>query len=264
MLAPHWKADPRHESYDAIRMQIVRAAHQLLIAERRPRLHMGELAEVCGLSRATLYRYFGDKEELVAAVYVLCVESLAEEFRGEIRRFDDPAEQLVEGLMTMVAYVRGHTTIVSEFAPGAHDERMRDMSLRSRGEMARALVRPILDVLPLAFESEDHERRAALWLRAILISLVVGALSEIDSPDETRRLLHQFVVPSLGLPPGRARDAADGGDGRPVVARVDFGTVKRAGKRSVRPASPARPARPGRPGQRRARRKVDTRRETAK
>ncbi|MBY0398729.1 TetR/AcrR family transcriptional regulator [Myxococcota bacterium] len=199
MAAPHWKADPSQETYDGIRTQIVRAALELMITERRTRLHMGELARACGLSRATLYRYFGDKEELVAAVYVMCVESLAEEFRREIRRFDDPAEQLVEGLMTMVAYVRGHSTIVSEFAPGAHDERMRDMSLRSRGEMARALVKPILDVLPLAFDDEDHERRAALWLRGVLISLVVGALSEIDSPDETRRLLRQFVVPSLGL-----------------------------------------------------------------
>lgn len=204
MAAPHWKADPSQQTYDAIRTQIVQAAHRLLILERRARLHMGEVADASGLSRATIYRYFGDKEELVAAVYVMCVEALAEEFRREIRRFDDPAEQLVEGLMTMVAYVRGHSTIVSEFAPGAHDERMRDMSLRSRGEMARALVKPILDVLPLEFEDEDQERRAALWLRGVLISLVVGALSEIDSPEETRRLLRQFVVPSLGLRPGGA------------------------------------------------------------
>jgi AcrR family transcriptional regulator len=163
---------------------------------------MGEVAAVSGLSRATIYRYFGDKEELVAAAYVMCVESLAEEFRREIRRFEDPAEQLVEGLLTMVDYVRGHSTIASEFAPDAHAERMRDMSLRSRGEMARALVKPILDVLPLAFEDDEHERRAALWLRGVLISLVVGSLSEIDSPEETRRLLRQFVAPSLGLPTG--------------------------------------------------------------
>ena len=208
MAAPHWKADPRHGTYDAIRTQIVQAALRLLITDGRTRLHMGEVAEVSGLSRATIYRYFGDKEELVAAVYVLCVESLAEEFRRTIRRFDDPAEQLVEGLLTMVAYVRGNSTIRSEFAPGAHDERMRDMSLRSRGEMARALVKPILDVLPLEFENDEHERRVALWLRSILISLVVGALSEIDSEEETRRLLRQCVVPSLGLGVGGAGGSA--------------------------------------------------------
>lgn len=101
MAAPHWKADPSQQTYDGIRTQIVRAALELLITEGRARLHMGELARACGLSRATIYRYFGDKEELVAAVYVMCVESLADEFRREIRRFDDPAEQLVEGLMTM-------------------------------------------------------------------------------------------------------------------------------------------------------------------
>ncbi len=214
MAAPHWKADPRHGTYDAIRTQIVQAAQRLLIAEAKPRLHMGEVAEVSGLSRATIYRYFGDKEELVAAVYVKSVEALAEEFRREIRRFDDPAEQLVEGLLTMVAYVRGHSTIRSEFMPGAHDERMRDMSLRSRGEMARALVKPILDVLPLQFEDDEHERRVALWLRAILLSLVGGALSEIDSEDETRGLLRQFVVPSLELAVGGGQPIARRGPAR--------------------------------------------------
>jgi AcrR family transcriptional regulator len=212
--AAHWKADPSHETYDAIRLRIVQAAQRLLIGEGRPRLHMGEVAYVSGLSRATIYRYFCDKEELVAAVYVTSVESLAEEFRRAIRRFDDPAEQLVEGLMTMVAYVRGHSTIRSEFTPGAHDERMRDMSLRSRGEMARALVKPILDVLPLEFDDEDHERRVALWLRSILISLAVGALSEIDSEDETRRLLRQFVVPSLALTTDASRRVARAGAAR--------------------------------------------------
>ncbi len=65
--------------------------------------------------------------------------------------------------------------------------------------MARALVRLILEVVPLAFEDEEQERRVALWLRAIVLSLVAGALSELGSEDEERAMLQSFVVPSLGL-----------------------------------------------------------------
>ena len=200
--APDWRADPGHAAYDGFRADIIAAAWQLLMAEGGTGLRMGEVARLSGYSRATIYRYFANKDELVGAAYVAAVESLAGSFRDEIRRYDDPAEQLVEGLLTLVAYVRGHSEIRGEFAPGAHAERMRGMSERARGEMARALVRPVLEVVPLAFEDEEEERRVALWLRAIVLSLVAGALSELGSQDEERAMLRRFVVPSLGLDSG--------------------------------------------------------------
>ncbi len=199
MAAPDWRADPAHAAYDGFRADIIAAAQQLLMRDGNASLHMGAVARVSGFSRATIYRYFANKDELVGAAYVAAVESLAGSFRDQIRRYDDPAEQLVEGLLTLVAYVRGHSEIRGEFEPGAHAERMRGMSERARGEMARALVRPILEVVPLTFEDEEEERRVALWLRGIVLSLVSGALSELGSDDEERAMLRSFVVTSLGL-----------------------------------------------------------------
>ena len=202
MAAPDWRADPQGDAYDGIRADIIAAAGELLMVEGRSSLHMGEVAQVSGYCRATIYRYFASKDELVGAAYVAGVESLAGSFREQIRRYDDPGEQLVEGLLALVAYVRGHSEIRGDFAPGAHSERMRGMSERARGEMARALVRPILEVVALEFADEDEERRVALWLRAIVLSLVGGALSELGSVDEERAMLQSFVVPSLGLAAG--------------------------------------------------------------
>ena len=50
--------------------------------------------------------------------------------------------------------------------------------------------------------------------RAILLFLVGGALSEIDSEDETRGLLRQFVVPSLEWAVGGAQQIARRGSAR--------------------------------------------------
>ncbi len=199
MAAANWRADPEHEAYDGIRTKLIAAAGELLKVEGLPGLHMGEVARVSGYCRATLYRYFASKDELVGAVYVAGLESLAGSFREQIRRYDDPGEQLVEGLLTLVAYVCGHSQIRGEFVPGAHAERMRGLSDRARGEIARALVRPILEVVKLEFEDEEEERRVALWFRAIVMSLAAGALSELGSLDEARAMLRRFVVPSLGL-----------------------------------------------------------------
>jgi len=199
MVAQAWRADPEHQDFADIRARIVAAAWQLLKREGRTRLDMAEVAERAGYCRATLYRYFTSKEELVGAAYVAAVERLAVRFRAVIRRYDDPAEQLVEGLLTVVAYVRGRSEIRGDFAPGAHTERMRGMSPYARGEMARALVRPILEVVPLELEDEAEERRVAVWLRAMVLSMVHGGLSELDSDEEERALLWRFVVPSLGL-----------------------------------------------------------------
>jgi AcrR family transcriptional regulator len=199
MAAADWRADPEHEAYDGIRASIIAAAGELLMGEGRSTLRMGEVARVSGYCRATIYRYFASKDELVGAAYVAGVEALAGSFRDHIRRYDDPGEQLVEGLLSLVAYVRGRSEVRGEFVPGAHAERMRGMSERARGEMARALVRPILEVVPLEFDDEAEERRVALWLRGIVLSLVAGALSELGSVEEERAMLQRFVLPSLGL-----------------------------------------------------------------
>ena len=45
----------------------------------------------------------------------------------------------------------------------------------------------------------DPEHDAYDGIRAKIMSLVTGALSELGSLDETRTLLRSFVVPSLGL-----------------------------------------------------------------
>jgi len=199
MGAQTWRADPEHDDYADIRERIVAAAWQLLKTEGRTRLDMSEVARRAGYCRATLYRYFTSKEDLVAAAYVAAVERLAARFRAVIRRYDDPAEQLVEGLLTVVAYVRGHSGIQGDFSPGAHAERMRGMSPYARGEMARALVRPILEVVPRELEDDSEERRVAVWLRAIVLSMINGGLSELGSDEEERAMLWRFVVPALGL-----------------------------------------------------------------
>ena len=136
MAGPHWKSDPRHGTYDAIRTQIVQAAQRLLIAEARPRLQM-----------------------------------------GEGRR----------GLRPL-----------------------------SRHELPRALVKPILDVLPLAFEDDEHERRVASRSGCgRSFSFWSGERSsEIDSVDETRGLLRPFVVPSLEWAVGGAQQIARRGSAR--------------------------------------------------
>jgi hypothetical protein len=85
---------------------------------------------------------------------------------------------------------------------------MRGMSPYARGEMARALVRPILEVVPLGIEDEAEERRVAVWLRAIVLSMINGGLSELGSDDEKRAMLWRFVVPALGLACDRGERAA--------------------------------------------------------
>jgi AcrR family transcriptional regulator len=194
-----WRADSEHEAYDAIRARIIAAAWELLTADERSTVRMGEVARRSGYCRATLYRYFSSKDELIGAAYVSVVEPLAGAFRDQICRYDDPAKQLVEGLLAVVRYVRGHSNVAGEFLPGPHTERMRGLSEAARGEIARALVRPLLEVLPLSFANEREERRVAHWLRALILSLVAGGLSELGSEQEERVLLHRFVVPSLGL-----------------------------------------------------------------
>ncbi len=58
------------------RQRILLAARDLLVARGVRRVSMDEVAEAAGVTRVTVYRYFGDRESLVRAAFLHLAESL--------------------------------------------------------------------------------------------------------------------------------------------------------------------------------------------
>ena len=67
---------------------------------------MDDIGKEAGVSRPTVYRYFGDRDALLAALIERRSRMLFERARTFILRYDTFAEQLVEGLVYLVDHGR--------------------------------------------------------------------------------------------------------------------------------------------------------------
>ena len=57
-----WRADPSTDGYDAVRARVVEAAERWVERHGINRVRIEEIAEEAGCSRATIYRYFADRD----------------------------------------------------------------------------------------------------------------------------------------------------------------------------------------------------------
>ncbi|WP_104183412.1 TetR/AcrR family transcriptional regulator [Mycobacterium avium] len=89
-----------------IRSRLVAATAEL-IDERGPfGVRIDEVAERAGCSRATLYRYVADKDELVREVIVGRASAIADLVTRQTQSISDPSERVAQGMLLFADAVR--------------------------------------------------------------------------------------------------------------------------------------------------------------
>jgi AcrR family transcriptional regulator len=183
-MAGNWLAARRSE---VAADRILDAAADLFAERDAAAVGMLEIAKAAGCSRATLYRYFENRDALYTAFVNREAYRLFRQLSDEIRGVDDPGERLVAGIAAALRMVRGSPALVSWFAmtePPIGGE------MAERSEVIKALTTAFVGSLgqddPAAV---DHRAR---WLVRVITSLLIfpGA----DETDE-KRMLQEFVVP---------------------------------------------------------------------
>jgi AcrR family transcriptional regulator len=178
-----WLAEHRTE---AAADRILDAAERLFTTHDAAAVGMNEIAKAAGCSRATLYRYFENRDALYTA-YVH--RETHRVFRGLAAQLDasaPPSTQLIEGIVASLQLVRESPALSSWFAPS---QRPIGGELAERSEVIKALTEAY--VASLGFTNAEATAR---WIVRVMISLLV--FPGHDTADE-RRMLEQFVVPAL-------------------------------------------------------------------
>jgi AcrR family transcriptional regulator len=159
-----------------------------------------DVAAAAEVSRATVYRYFEDRDELILGV----VLREAERFLNRIGARVDQAPSVAEGLVDFVAYtlraVRADPNLALLFAP-----EMAGLTTSLAGA-STALFTMVTDFLRPYLESADEAGMlrsgidlddAAEWtLRTILSLLTVGGPRQ-RTERQTKDLLRSFLLPGL-------------------------------------------------------------------
>ncbi len=189
---PDWLATHRGE---AAVDRILDAAEELYTQRDQASIGMNEIARAAGCSRATLYRYFENREALRTAYVHRETRRLGRAIAEQIDGIEDPRARLVASMTATLRMVRESPALSAWFAV-------------SRPPLAGELAGPseVITALAAAFvgslgpEDPAVVERRARWMVRVLTSLLMfpGA----DEADE-RAMLEEFVVPIVA--PAEAR-----------------------------------------------------------
>ncbi len=177
--------------------RILDSAEALFTAHDPGSVGMNDIARAAGCSRATLYRYFDNRDALRRAYVHRETYRLHDAIGQQIDGIDDPRRRVLTGVSTTLRLVRESPALASWFAttqPPIGGE------IAEHSEVIRALATGFLNSLgpgdPAAVE------RRARWLVRMITSLLL--FPGRDDADETA-MVEEFVVPILvPVPAGQA------------------------------------------------------------
>lgn len=186
-MARDWLAARRSE---VAADRILDAADALFMRRDAASVGMHDIAVAAGCSRATLYRYFENREALYTAYVHREARRLYDEVHRQVAAVTDPALRLIEGVLTALHAVRESPALSSWFA-SAQPPIGGEMAEHS--EVIRALVEGFVRSLSGgAGDADGGIGRRARWLVRVMVSLLV--FPGDDEADE-RAMLAEFVAP---------------------------------------------------------------------
>ncbi|KHO18414.1 TetR/AcrR family transcriptional regulator [Mycolicibacterium setense] len=178
---------------------ILDAADALFTRQEAATVGMHEIASAAGCSRATLYRYFENRDALYTAYVHREARRLYEEVSEQVATVTDPAQRLIEGVITALNAVRSSPALASWFATA---QRPIGGEMAEHSEVIRALVEGFVRSLAAGAAGNadeatgtagaDQVGRRARWLVRVMVSMLV--FPGVDEADE-RTMLAEFVAP---------------------------------------------------------------------
>jgi AcrR family transcriptional regulator len=174
--------------------RILDAAGELFTRKEAATVGMHEIASAAGCSRATLYRYFENREALYTAYVHRESYRLYREMTEQINSVMAPHDRLIEGMLASLRNVRESPALASWFAT---TQRPIGAEMAEESEVIKALTEAF--IISLGPDDPELVAQRARWLVRVMTSLFL--FPGHDDADE-RAMLEEFVVPIV-LPAAR-------------------------------------------------------------
>jgi AcrR family transcriptional regulator len=184
MAANDWLSERRVE---VAADRILDAAEELFTRHDPGSVGMNEIAKAAGCSRATLYRYFENREALRTAYVNRETYRLFDAIKEKISGITEPRERLSAGVVTTLQLVRESPALSSWFAitqPPIGGE------LAEQSDVVTALAAAFVNSLGADDRAVAESR--ARWLVRVITSLLI--FPGRDVADE-QAMIEEFVVP---------------------------------------------------------------------
>ena len=174
--------------------RILDAAEALFTRHGAACVGMNDVATSAGCSRATLYRYFENRDALYTAYVHREAHRVFRELGDHVAGIADPRERLLEAVLAALSSVRESPSLSAWFVT---TERPIGGEMADRSQVIEAMATSFLASLGV----DDVESRAR-WLVRVMISLLT--FPGRDEAEE-RRMLEEFVLPVVADNGNRVR-----------------------------------------------------------
>jgi AcrR family transcriptional regulator len=188
------------EDVDEARKQIMVAAERVFQRYGVAKTTMDDIGREAGVSRPTVYRYFGDRDTLISALIERRARMLFVKARKFLLDQETFADQLVEGLIFLVD--RGRKDPLVRILVSPEHMQMAEPLVGSSGLAARLTAEMWEPVIDRAVERGEvrpdlDKQKMAEWI-ALVQFILVGRL-DFDRPDDPvhREMLRDFVLPAF-------------------------------------------------------------------
>ncbi len=199
MARTQWEANAPTD-LDEARHRIIAAAAICVGHKGLSNTRIEDIAREAECSRATIYRYFSDREELILALILQESQFFAEQIEEHLARFEDPADALIEGVVYAIYMIKNDTGLTSYFSPGSFGIAT---SLAGTSSVVFEIVRQLVE--PIFHQGQKNGRfRGDLLLSDIcetLLRIVVSMLT-FEGPkhrdkEGMQQFLRTFFLPSI-------------------------------------------------------------------
>ena len=195
-MAASTDSDKRTDVQEAI----LRAAEECFARFGMAKTTMEDVARAASLSRATVYRYFRDREALITELVVRRAHTNMDKARAHINKWPTASERIVEGICRDIRKGHSDPMVNRLVAPESMALSMQLLSVSGRAiELTRELWEPVL----LAERSAGNLRpEVDIELLCEWISeLEIMYISQFDSTDHyldrVRTKLRAFLIPAI-------------------------------------------------------------------
>jgi AcrR family transcriptional regulator len=159
-----------------------------------------DIAQASGLSRATVYRQFGNRDALLLAVAARDADRVAGEAELYLRRFDDVGSWIVEGMLFCLREIPKRPVLSQFLAPHEFGAASR-MLLTSDRMLAigAEILRPMFEPARRAGLLHANLELDSLieWVLRVLMSYLAVPGPPSRNEEDLRRQLRSMLLPAV-------------------------------------------------------------------
>ena len=200
MRRTHSTAPSAETKARPVRERLLDSAEECLQQFGPQKTSMEDVARVAGMSRATVYRYFENRDALLLGVASRQASALATESLTYLAQFDDISDWLVEGLLYTLREIPQRPVFASLVT--SLDSRAASKLLLGSSGMIEIGVNVLRPMFAIAKEQgvlrEDLDLDLLIeWLLRVLWTYLNAPSQVVADEDGMRRLFKMMLLPAV-------------------------------------------------------------------